>query len=399
MEKPGNVYFSEGTHVIPQPYGCCIFNKKLNRYDIYNNSGYDLIKRFIDGNNLEETISEIKKKYPNIKSKKISDDVNRFYIELSAKGYVSNKKINVGETELFAECKHILKLLRAEIEITQKCNQKCFYCYAKSTSNCKDELSLNNWLEILHGLYKHGTRLLIFSGGEPFLYPDIIELLHSIYNDFIIEINTNGTLLNEEVVKQLSSFHVKCIQISIDSSTPKVHDKIRGKGTWERAVDALSLLNEYKIHTRVAMTIHKENFLDIENVKKLADEYSAEFFPDYIKRVGNANNLDESYWDFPHPKIIRSNTHAISTFGVDCQSKLGFAAVSHNGHLKPCNLPLDYFKGICDDIIQPYETNWFLMWYQDIPSVRKHILSSPINSSLEKNNYFHNCYLLSDKNG
>ena len=88
-----------------------------------------------------------------------------------------------------------LKLVYAVIDLTNRCNQKCKYCYAEANTNI-NELSTEQWLELLTNLYNNGLRAVVLSGGEPFLHSGFLDILEFCSNFFITEINTNGQYIN-----------------------------------------------------------------------------------------------------------------------------------------------------------------------------------------------------------
>ena len=105
------------------------------------------------------------------------------------------------------------------------------------------------------------------TGGEPFIRKDLIRIIDIFYNelnDANICILTNGTLLDRDKIKQLSKYKDRLtMMISLDGSTPKVNDRIRGKGVFNKVIKVLDLLNERDFSLIIGYTICKINKDDI----------------------------------------------------------------------------------------------------------------------------------------
>jgi MoaA/NifB/PqqE/SkfB family radical SAM enzyme len=94
-----------------------------------------------------------------------------------------------------------------------------------------------------------GVRDVVFTGGEPFLHPDIAEFAGDTLSRFPATILTNGTLLTDRIVKRLaaaarSSIYSLEIRISLDAPSEEANDRIRGKGSFERALAGAARLEE-----------------------------------------------------------------------------------------------------------------------------------------------------------
>jgi SynChlorMet cassette radical SAM/SPASM protein ScmE len=158
------------------------------------------------------------------------------------------------------------------LEITGKCNLKCHYCsYFSSPAEADLDLPADEWLLFFKELNRYAVMNVILSGGEPFCRPDLREIIKGIVdNKMRYSILTNGTLITEEMARFLASTK-RCdsIQVSIDGSIPEIHDSFRGEGTFCKAKDAIGLLKRYQLPVNVRVTIHKNNFQDLENISCL----------------------------------------------------------------------------------------------------------------------------------
>ena len=127
------------------------------------------------------------------------------------------------------------------LELTRKCNVSCCHCY-----NLKDdaELSFNQVKEIATQLRAAGTLFIALTGGEVFTHPEIFDICMYLKDrGFDLKIFTNGTLINEDNIKNIADLSLSEIGISIQGSTAKTHDAITGSaGAFAKSIKAIKLL-------------------------------------------------------------------------------------------------------------------------------------------------------------
>ena len=109
------------------------------------------------------------------------------------------------------------------------------------------EMEIGGWIKIIDQIKRFQPRIHL-SGGEPFVYPEIVDLISYIKKSgLFLAITTNGTFLSKHA-EEIIRMNVNRIHISIDG--PKeIHDKIRGvKGTFDRIMTGLAKINKLKKH-------------------------------------------------------------------------------------------------------------------------------------------------------
>lgn len=145
--------------------------------------------------------------------------------------------------------------LSAVILLTYRCNCRCKHCFyyneinKKKTENnpAKNELTKNELLNIIKQCKNLGVKNITFHGGEPFLRPDLIELIrYSNKNGLRTNITSNAALIDSKKAEQIVLSGLNNLCISIDGPE-KIHDLIRGKGTFKKALSAISMINEFKL--------------------------------------------------------------------------------------------------------------------------------------------------------
>ncbi len=134
------------------------------------------------------------------------------------------------------------------LKLTERCNCRCLMCDIwKKNRDSEGELSTEEWKGVLLGLRQWlGKKYIWFTGGEPFLRKDCIELIH--YSSSLglsIGVITNGIILKPGQMSLLIDAGLKEYHVSIDSMTPEIHDHLRGvKGAHKRAIENVLALKE-----------------------------------------------------------------------------------------------------------------------------------------------------------
>ncbi len=132
-----------------------------------------------------------------------------------------------------------------------KCNLECTHCYVESgpKANIHPFLTLKSFKKRLNEVLKQNYSKLqvYFTGGEPFINPDILEMISIALNHADTTILTNAILLNEDKIKELFKYQKQSkfelnFRISLDGSNAESNDRIRGNKSYERTINSLTLL-------------------------------------------------------------------------------------------------------------------------------------------------------------
>lgn len=151
---------------------------------------------------------------------------------------------------------------------TNKCNMYCKHCYRDAGVEVAHELNTMEGKSLIDEIAKAGFKIMIFSGGEPLVRPDIYELVeHASKTGLRTVLGSNGTLITAEVALKLKASGTLGIGISLDSLNPKKHDEFRNHdGGWRDAVKGMKNCRDaklpFQIHTTV-MNWNKDEILDI----------------------------------------------------------------------------------------------------------------------------------------
>lgn len=113
---------------------------------------------------------------------------------------------------------------------TNQCNLRCRHCYQDAGSKSAEELTTDEAKKMIGEIASAGFKIMIFSGGEPLMRPDIFELVSYAASIGLRPVfGTNGTLITEETAMKLKQSGAKAMGISLDSLKEDRHNFFRGK--------------------------------------------------------------------------------------------------------------------------------------------------------------------------
>ena len=153
-----------------------------------------------------------------------------------------------------------------EWDISYKCNLSCLHCRNATSRGSYRPFSFYKY--IIDEVVKLAPDFLTIGGGEPFLYPKLIDLLkYGRSKNLKIRILTNGTLVTRELVNKIKDL-IWGVSVSLDG-IGEIHEKIRGPSTYKKTINGIKLLKKYGVsNTVVSMTVNKINKNSIEDVIK-----------------------------------------------------------------------------------------------------------------------------------
>ena len=160
-------------------------------------------------------------------------------------------------------------------ETTAACNLKCGYCRAcASVVPEEDELTTDEAQSFIDSITPLQP-MLILSGGEPLLRPDIFQLArYAKAHGLRVSLATNGTLLTPQMADEIAASGIGRVSISLDGAKAEMHDENRGRGSFEAATKGLEYLKG-KVDFQINFTITKRNESEILEVFRLAETAGA----------------------------------------------------------------------------------------------------------------------------
>jgi 12,18-didecarboxysiroheme deacetylase len=158
--------------------------------------------------------------------------------------------------------------------VTRRCNLKCVHCYAHATGEAtKDELTTEEGKILIDDLAQFGSPVVLFSGGEPLVRKDLVELAdYAVRRGMRAVISTNGTLITRSVAQALKEVGLSYVGISLDGMR-EVNDRFRGvNGAFDRAMAGIEHCQEAGIKVGLRFTINKMNAAEIPAIFDLLEE-------------------------------------------------------------------------------------------------------------------------------
>lgn len=156
---------------------------------------------------------------------------------------------------------------------TRTCNLRCAHCYAGSDAQRYDELTTEQAKTMIDDLAAFGCPVLLFSGGEPTIRKDLVELMAYAKNAGMrVVISTNGTTITPERAKQFADIGLSYVGVSLDG-IGEVHDRFRGvKGSYDAALRGIENARQAGIKVGLRFTINKRNYQEIPRIFDLMEE-------------------------------------------------------------------------------------------------------------------------------
>jgi radical SAM protein with 4Fe4S-binding SPASM domain len=139
---------------------------------------------------------------------------------------------------------------------TRSCNLACRHCYSDSTAQRYDELTTDEAMEFLDDIAGFGSPALLLSGGEPFMRPDLLEVMTEARSrGLAVTISSNGTMVTPERARAVASAGVRYVGISVDGREAD-HDAFRGRrGAYRRSLAGIAALKAEGVRVGVRVTL------------------------------------------------------------------------------------------------------------------------------------------------
>jgi len=184
--------------------------------------------------------------------------------------------------------------------LTKQCNLYCSHCYAAAdTETAPGELGTAEGKRLLDDLAEYGVPVVLFSGGEPLVRDDLVDLVgYAAERGIRPVLSTNGTLITSEKARRLRDAGLAYAGVSIDG-LPERNDEFRGEeGAFDAAVRGIRACLDAGLKTGLRYTITERNAPDLEGVVDLLHEEGVNRFCfyhlDYGGRGADIVDLDLS---------------------------------------------------------------------------------------------------------
>ncbi len=266
-------------------------------------------------------------------------------------------------------------------EVTSACNLTCIHCHASGGKRSPDEMETTEAKRFIEDLAQvNEFRMLVYTGGEPTVRPDLMDLLaHSKAVGFQNVIATNATLIDDSLAGELRGNGVVGAAVSLDAATEQTHNFVRNSPrAYEAAMRGIRAINRAGILLQINVTAMNYNFEFLAEIIDMADVFGASIMLMYqLVPVGRGVKIEDASLDltenerllkFLHLKQRGARTivepvagpqywpHLLESNGLSarwllrfaeqvfhgCSAGRGFVYIKPNGEIWPCPfVPVD----------------------------------------------------------
>ncbi|MFW9830852.1 MAG: radical SAM protein [Candidatus Thorarchaeota archaeon] len=392
-QKSGKILFGKGEleghrfHLRKDPRGGTIV-VDASRLLFLNETGYDYAIAAVEGKSDDEVISLIRTKYRGAKPETIRlhyNDLKDKILSFIAEPDVSPiETFDFGEVEPFSH--EPSAPYRIDLALTYRCNNACSHCYVPPERRGWDasrELSTTKWKQILDQLLEVSIPHVTFTGGEPTLRDDLVELVqYSEEIGIIAGLVSNGRRLTQSLVDNLVSAGLDYVQITLESHLPEIHDQMVGvKGAWNETIAGLKRFIATDIYTLTNTTLTQLNRpLITETIAYLAKLGQKEFAMNGLIYAGSGREVadkqaipEEDLDDIVTDILAEASHHDMrliwysptmychfdpTEYGLGprrCSAAYSSLAIEPNGNVLPCQ---SYFEPLGNILQNPWDEIW-----------------------------------------
>lgn len=183
-------------------------------------------------------------------------------------------------------------------ETTTGCNLACVHCRRLEVSTELSKLDMNTEQSkaFIRSLPETGRPILVFSGGEPLMRPDLFELAEEARRvEIPTALATNGTIMTPELAARIVDVGIKRVSISFDGPDAPTHDQFRGAGAFDKSIYGFKQLRKAGMSMQINTTVAKHNYKKLDETYKLAMDLGADALHIFmLVPVGCGMELEES---------------------------------------------------------------------------------------------------------
>jgi len=165
-------------------------------------------------------------------------------------------------------------------ETTTGCNLACVHCRRLDVSQHLStfDLSTDQALQLVRSLPETGRPILVFSGGEPLMRPDLFELAQEAADVGLpTALATNGTIMSDDIARQIVDVGIRRVSMSLDGPNAATHDGFRGvEGAFDATLRGFKTLRKQGMSMQINTTVTKHNYQYMDQMYQLALDLGAE---------------------------------------------------------------------------------------------------------------------------
>ena len=315
-------------------------------------------------------VAETHKTYPFTSKERLSDDLATMIRSLVAIARGQEPEAEVAPLTLGEYAPEMTAPHRMDLMVSAMtrggawhCNQKCLHCYAAGQPlSDTPELTTAQWREILSKLRAANVPQVTFTGGEPTLRADLVELVE-VAQWFVTRLNTNGRLLTPELCRRLYEASLDSVQVTLYSHDPAIHNALVGAEGFDDTVAGIrnavaaglsvsvntplcSLNTDYAATVRFVQELGVRYVTcsglipsgSAEGAESRATRLTEEQLTDVLRRAVTAAEELGMEMDFTSPGWLKEET--LRSLGLtlvpSCGACLSNMAIAPDGGVIPC---------------------------------------------------------------
>lgn len=174
------------------------------------------------------------------------------------------------------------------LHVSSRCNLVCEHCLFACSPNQNEPgtLTLDECKTYINQSLNQGVKAIYITGGEPMLWPYLLDFLswyYSLDNKVHLTILTNGTLITSKLATEFSKYTPQnlTLRISLECYTTETHEQYRGIGSFTKALQGIKYLNSVSIKPWIAYVNKSGGNIDPIQVKSLEDEFHQRLFEEH----------------------------------------------------------------------------------------------------------------------
>jgi radical SAM protein with 4Fe4S-binding SPASM domain len=205
----------------------------------------------------QEIAAYMQQKYPVVPAEVLVKDFDGIYGVLRevSKGSCPVADVNLATRE--TDPRRWTAPPRMDLAVTYRCNNNCYFCYTGGPRDMA-ELDTNSWKKALDILWDSGVPQVVFTGGEPTLREDLVELIDHA-KEFVTGLITNGRRL-DSLARDLKRVDLDYVQVSLESHRPEIHDRMVGvNGAWRETCDGIRSARQSGLEVITNTTLTGDN--------------------------------------------------------------------------------------------------------------------------------------------
>jgi MoaA/NifB/PqqE/SkfB family radical SAM enzyme len=212
------------------------------------------------------------------------------------------------------------------ISVTSRCNLLCKGCSAHKQEPADLDIALMDW--IISDAKNNGTRLFVFTGGEPFLRTEILSLMEK-HSDTFFQIFTNGTMINNRIAQTLSRNGNALVLFSLEGFSDYT-DFRRGKDVFHKLTNAMSLLKEKGVLFGTSVLVTPNNFHVVTSIRFIeALIKRGVFFVWYLTYKPVGDKIDMEFLFPPNQRQL------LSSKAIEIRNTFPIITIDHENDAAP----------------------------------------------------------------